>query len=235
MGPLSNFLLFTVEATHLPISCPLLPLGCSCRQVNCLWAVRSGGYKADEQVWVGVRDEPVLCLCCGTGAIGVPTCSSNHLARLLGNAERSPVGTGRASETRLAQGRSCPREPLRLENGSIERGPLPWEAPSSGRPSGPGSRRRGLGRQETCLAVGRCDLSGGGGVGGSPVRPVAPPCSAAKERAATAGPHTPGNGGPGRGHSSQAPLRPSARAWPLRSQVGGAVVESSRGPAPGPA
>lgn len=32
--PLSNCLPFTVEATHLPTSCPLLPLGWGCRQVQ---------------------------------------------------------------------------------------------------------------------------------------------------------------------------------------------------------
>lgn len=59
-----------------------------------------GGNKAEEQVWVGVRDdEPVLGPSCGAGAVGAPTCSANYMARLLGKAERSPAGTGGASGT----------------------------------------------------------------------------------------------------------------------------------------
>lgn len=97
--PLSNSLRFTVEATHLPTSCPPLRLGWGRQQMHCLGTLRSGGNKVEVQVWVRVRDQPVGGPCCRTGQIRAPTCSSNHLARLLGNAERSPVGTGRASET----------------------------------------------------------------------------------------------------------------------------------------
>lgn len=80
-----------------------------------------------------------------------------------GNAERSPVGTRGGSRKRVGSRSIVPAEPLGLgnESGSLGRRPLPWEAPSSGRPSGPGGLRRGLGRPETCLAVGRCDLSRG--------------------------------------------------------------------------
>lgn len=49
-----------MEATHLPTSCPLLPLSWGRRQVNYSGTVSSGGNKAEAQVWVGVRNKPVL-------------------------------------------------------------------------------------------------------------------------------------------------------------------------------
>lgn len=106
-GLLSNFLPFTVEATHLPTSCPRLPLGWGRRQVNCLGTVRSGGNKAEEQVWVGVRDEPELGPCSGTGAIGAPTCSFTW----PGSGERGekPCRDRRGLGNALAPGRSCLR------------------------------------------------------------------------------------------------------------------------------
>lgn len=53
-----------------------------------------GGNKAEQQVWVGVRDDLVVGPSYGAGVIGAPTCWSNSLARLLGDVERSPAGTG---------------------------------------------------------------------------------------------------------------------------------------------
>lgn len=58
-GPLSNSLWFTVEATHLPTSCPPLRLGWGRRQMHCLGTLSSGGNKVEVQVWVRVRDQPV--------------------------------------------------------------------------------------------------------------------------------------------------------------------------------
>ena len=44
--PLSNSFAITLDATHLPTSCPLLPRGWGRRQVQCLGTLHSGGNKA---------------------------------------------------------------------------------------------------------------------------------------------------------------------------------------------
>lgn len=147
-----------------------------------------------------------------------------------GNAKRSPVGTRGVSETRWLE--------VDRAYGASGTGKWKWfsqtqappmgEARSSGRPSGPGGLRRGLGRPETCLAVGRCDLSRG------------QPCQAGRAALLSEGrrereqrthsPTRPCNGGPGRGHSPQAPPPPGARALPHRSQVGGWAWKAAEAP-----
>ena len=56
-----------------------------------LWG---GGNKAEQQVWVAVRDDLVVGPSYGAGVIGAPICWSNSLVRPLGEVERSPAGTG---------------------------------------------------------------------------------------------------------------------------------------------
>ena len=99
---LSKTLPFTVEATHLPTSCPLLSLGWDSQQVQPLGTLRSGegGNKAEQQVWVGVRDDLLVGPSYGAGVIGAPICWSKSLARPLGDVERNPAGTGGDAGTR---------------------------------------------------------------------------------------------------------------------------------------
>lgn len=119
--------------------------------------------------------------------------------------------------------RSCPRElrGLGSRSGSLGRGPLPWEAPSSGRPSGSGGRRRGLGRPGTCLTA------GGGELGRGQPRQAgrSAPLGAARPGSCAARPEKPGNGGPGAG----------ARPTGATSAVGRAGRPGPRWEEPGPA
>lgn len=129
-----------------------------------------------------------------------------------------PCQNRRGLKNLLAHDRLRPWEPLGLESGSFGHGPLPWEALSSERlsePGGPGGWRRGLGWTETCLAVGRCELSRGQPCQASRGAPL---CSTrGGERSTANQPHRPGNGGSGGDRARQRHPLPWARAVPLRT------------------
>lgn len=110
--------------------------------MQCLDILRSGSNKAQERVWLGFKDEPVLGPCCWVDAISAPACSSKHLGRLLGHAQKG------------LPGQEGPQEPVDRAHGSPwsrevklvlpDTGLLPWEAQCSGHHSQAGDGRRGL-------------------------------------------------------------------------------------------
>lgn len=113
-------------------------------------ALWGGGNKAEEQVWVGVRDDLLVGPSYGAGVIGAPICWSKSLARPLGDVERSPAGTGGEAGTR--------RLTIELP-GASGAGKWKWFSqmrvlPAGGRPhpSGDGGQRRGPGRAGRRLA-----------------------------------------------------------------------------------